>query len=78
MAILVSILFSLLIGFIMGFFYHLRIQNEVSKQHISLIRKTITTYLNECDRISYDRYILTKSKGEILAARIMLALNKLK
>ena len=78
MAILVSILFSLLIGFIMGFFYHLRLQNKISKQHISLIRKTITTYLNECDRISYDRYILTKGKGEILAARIMLALNKLK
>lgn len=62
----------------MGFFYHLKIQNEINKQYISLIRKTINTYLIECDRISYDKYILTKGKAEVLAARIMLALNKLR
>lgn len=62
----------------MGFFYHLKIQNEINKQYISLIRKTINTYLIECDRISHDKYILTKGKAEVLAARIMLALNKLR
>jgi hypothetical protein len=78
MAILVSILISLSIGFVMGFFYHLNIQNGINKQYISTVRKTINTYLNDCDRSGHNKYILTKAKAEILAANIISALNKLK
>ena len=62
----------------MGFFYHLAIQNKVKQQYTNIIRKTINDYLVDCDRVGYNKYILTKAKAEILAARIILALNKLK
>ena len=78
MAVLVSILFSLPIGFVMGFFYHLNIQNGINKQYISTVRKTINNYLNDCDRSGHNKYILTKAKAEILTANIISALNKLK
>ena len=78
MAILVSILISLSIGFVMGFFYHLNIQNGINKQYTSTVRKTINDYLATCDRSGYNKYILTKAKAEILAANIISALNKLK
>ena len=78
MAILVSILISLSIGFVMGFFYHLNIQNGINKQYISTVRKTINTYLNDCDRSGHNKYILTKAKAEILTVNIISALNKLK
>jgi hypothetical protein len=78
MAILVSILFSLSIGFVMGFFYHLGIQNSINKHYTSTVRKTINNYLNDCDRSGHNKYILTKVKAEILTANIISALNKLK
>ena len=78
MAVLISILFSLPIGFVMGFFYHLGIQNSINKQYTSTVRKTINTYLNDCDRSGHNKYILTKAKAEILTANIISALNKLK
>ena len=78
MAILVSILFSLPIGFVMGFFYHLNIQNSINKQYINTVRKTINNYLVDCDRSGHNKYILTKTKAEILSANIISALNKLK
>jgi hypothetical protein len=78
MAILVSILFSLSIGFVMGFFYHLNIQNNINKQYLNTIRKTVNNYLNDCDRAGYNKYVLTKAKAEILVTNIVSALNKLK
>lgn len=78
MMILITILIVFPIGFGVGFFMNLKRQTRIQEQYYSVIKSVLHNYIKSADRVSDTKYILPKSKIEILTAKITLALKNIK
>jgi hypothetical protein len=78
MIIATIILISFIIGFGMGILSNIQKQAHIHEQYYNTVKSVIHEYLKDSDRVREDKYILPKNKIELLAAKIVLAIRKVK
>jgi hypothetical protein len=62
----------------MGLLSTIQKQAHIHEQYYNTVKQIIHEHLKDSDRVREDKYILPKNKIELLAAKIVLAINKIK